>query len=25
VRCPDGDVMNFEGFQEAVFNGDLRD
>jgi hypothetical protein len=25
VRCPDGAVMDFEAFQDAVFQGDLKD
>ncbi|HXQ11657.1 MAG TPA: hypothetical protein VN805_11745 [Caulobacteraceae bacterium] len=25
VRCPDGAVMDFQAFQEAVFQGDLKD
>ncbi len=25
VRCPDGSVMDFEAFQDAVFQGDLKD
>lgn len=25
VRLPDGAVMDFESFQDAVFRGDLRD